>query len=262
MGYTKIIQSGDLIEKYEYQFDLPKRVPKDPKRGRVASRDDQLTEEGSADRLHKRRVSSINRCRQSFHRLVRANLSKTPPVLLTLTMLDVVDIDDAYDSYHEFGQRLRRIIGSGASWIAVPEFQTRGAVHFHVLMWDLPSEYATQERNTRRIQNLWQAGYVDCISTDGSPKLATYLAKYMSKAMHDERLVGKRAYSASRNVMRPLSLTSPTTINHACEIWGIDESTKPTQEREYDAHFMGRCKYKTYSLHDLTETDDNASMQP
>lgn len=265
MGYTKIIQSGDLIEKYEYERNPPVHLPRDNKRGRVAPFGyDQLTEEERADRLHKRRVSSVNRCRQSFFRLVRANLSKTPPIMLAFTMLDILDLRISYACFHAFGQRLRRAFGKDIAWIAVPEFQERGAVHFHVLMWNLPYEIAKTETegSTRRIQNLWRAGYVDCIQTDGSPKLATYLAKYMSKAMSDSRLLGKKSYSASRNVLRPVSLNTPTTIDLACEVWGIDGSTQPIYEREYYTKWMGKCRHRNYSLQDMTETEERVTISP
>ncbi len=263
MGYTKVIQSGDLIERYDYELSPPVRVPKNPKRGRVAPFGyDQLTEEERADRILKRRVSSINRCRQSFFRLVRANLSKPPPVLLTLTMLDILDLRASYACFHKFGQRLRRIVGKDLAWIAVPEFQKRNAVHFHVLMWNFPYDLAQTEGSTRRIQNLWRAGYVDCVQTDGSPKLATYLAKYMSKAMSDPRLLGKKSYSASRNVLRPVSFNTPATVDLACEAWGIDADTKPIYEKEYDTKWMGKCRHRNYSLENMTASEERDTMSP
>ncbi len=256
MGYTKIIQSGDLIEKYEYEKPPPERVPRKVKPGRIAPWSDQLTEERRADCIHKRRISSINRCRQSFFRLVRANLHAGAPILLTLTMLDIVDLRTAYACYHEFGQRLRRIIGKNTSWIAVPEFQKRDAVHFHVLIWNLPHEYIETEPDTRRIQNLWRAGYVDLVQTDGSPKLATYLAKYMSKAMQDPRLLGQKAYSASRNILRPVSFNTQTSVNTACEVWGITDETKPEYDREFDTKWMGKCRYTSYSIQNIDNAKD------
>lgn len=254
MTYIKVIQSGDLIEKYEYEKSPPTPVSRKAKSGRIAKWSDQLTEERRADWVHKRRASSINRCRQSFRRLVRANLYDGIPVLLTLTMLDIVDLRSAYRCYHEFGQRLRRFIGPGASWIAVPEFQKRDAVHFHVLMWGLPESYVADEPRTRRIQNIWRYGYVDLVPTDGSPKLSTYLAKYMSKAMQDPRLLGEKAYSASRNILRPVSLNAQATIDYACEAWGIDTAL-PDHEKEYDTAWMGKCRYSTYTIQKLDIPD-------
>lgn len=248
MKYRKLIQSGNLTELYEYEREPQRVVPRKNKRGRVAPwGTSQLTEAGLADWLQKRRVSSINRCRESFRRLVRANLSKPPPVLLTLTMLDIVDLRTAYRCYHEFGQRMRRTCGVGPSWIAVPEFQKRGAVHFHVLIWDLPYELIESEADTRRIQNLWRYGYVDLVPTDGSPKLSSYLAKYMSKAMQDSRLLGKKAYSASRNILRPVSLNTPTSVDFACADWGITPEKKPDIDREYETQWLGKCRYRAYT---------------
>jgi len=247
MGYSKAIFSGDLIEKYEYEYGPPVRNVKKPGRGKIAPRLVSTQKEREAN-LERRRASSIIRSRQSFHRLVRTNLQKGKPYLLTLTMLQVVDLAAAYGIYHEFTQRFRRVIGKDSAWIAVPEFQKRGAVHFHILIWDLPYELGKTERDTRRIQNLWREGYVDCIPTNGSPRLASYLGKYMSKAMQDPRLLGKRAYSATRNVLRPVSLNTKTSIDAASEAWGLTRDTLPTIKREYDAKWMGKCVYTAYSV--------------
>lgn len=113
-------------------------------------------------------------------------------------------------------------------------------------MWDLPPEYAENETYTRRIQNLWRYGYVDIVQTDGSPKLSSYLAKYMRKAMHDKRLMGKKAYSASRNILRPVSFNTQPAVDFACEAWGIGPDTKPNMEREYYTPYLGTCRYRAY----------------
>ena len=227
----------------------------------------------------KRREFSITRCRKSFFRLVRANMSKSPPALLTLTMLEIVDIAEAYQCLHKFGQRLRRTFGKSLSWIAVPEFQKRGAVHFHILIWEVPAElpcilgktYRDStgkkhrqhlcpedrqcERRTRVIASIWKYGFVDLEKTDGSPKLATYLAKYMTKTISDSRLLKKKAYNATRNILRPEIYNNPFQVSIVLEMWDITKDTKPEYERKYDTKWLGQCRYTTYLL-------ENDTIQP
>jgi len=258
MAYVKLILSGDLVEEYEYELSPnPDRLKRTRKpRRRV------FTVE--------RRADSIKACRRAFSRLVRANL-ETAPALATLTIVEVGSISDAYREYTLFGKRMRTMFGKDLRMIAVPEFQKRGAVHFHVLIWGLPSALpclfsksfyfdATGkrhrkhicpveracERNTRTVANIWARGYVDIVETDGSPKLSTYLAKYMQKAMHDVRLVGKRAYSATRNVLRPLSLNTSFQVAYARDEL-IGDNTLDSL-KEYDTLFLGRCVYKRYLI--------------
>jgi len=260
MAYIKLIQSGTLVETWEFERSPPeRRVSKKPRVRRVFRTE--------------RRADNIVRCRDSFRRLVRANLSPVePPALLTMTIRDVGPVADAYGQYTVFGRDLRRRFGDGLKWVAVPEFQKRGAVHFHVLIWGLPPLLPCKisrkfyydktgkkhrkhtcppgrscERATRILGGLWPWGFLDIVETDGSPKLSTYLAKYMSKAMHDQRLLGKRAYSASRNVLRPVLLNTPLSVATARGVLGLGGVDNALSKiREYDTLFLGRCIYSSY----------------
>jgi hypothetical protein len=182
--------------------------------------------------------------------LVRANLSGTEcPVFFTFTMASIVRIELGYRLFTEFIIRLRRKYGQCPRYIAVPEFQKRGAVHFHVLFWGLPENIVHYERMYRSIQHCWSWGFVDCINTDGSPKLASYVAKYMSKAVFDDRLSGKKAYSCSRNVLRPVFLPYASALDCSVELFGVDLSTVVAcKRRDFDTKWLGRGRYIKYEL--------------
>lgn len=237
--HTKILISGDEVEYYEYENDLPStkrssRVSKTPKNERKSERKG-------------RRRDNIYRSKRAFQRLVRSNLSRGTPALLTLTMREVVDLRTAYRSYTKFGQRYRYAFGSDIAWIGVPEFQKRGAVHFHVLVWGLSDETIETERSTRKIASLWREGFVDIIKTDGNAKLATYLSKYMSKAMQDKRLLGARAYFSSRNVLRPMLFNTPLQVGFALQEWDINNQ-EVVEKKEYATLYLGRAVYKKIRL--------------
>jgi len=237
--YTKLIRSGDCVEEYVYERQpSPSRLlnPR-PRRKRRATM---------------RRPDHIARLRNNFRRLVRANISPSrPPCFLTLTFREVVDIDQGYKSLTKFGLKLRKQFGPSLAWISVPEYQKRGAIHFHILVFGLADEFVDTERKTRLIAGLWGNGFVDLVPTDGAPQIASYMAKYMGKAMGDYRLLGKKAYSATRNVLRPVSLSSDCSIRSAWdyfrdEIGAVDKSV--VLERDYDTMFLGRCKYRQYVI--------------
>lgn len=235
MGYKKLLQTGYIVEVFEYQGTpavlMPKRAH-NPRQER---------------RVRKRRPDHVASAAQSFRRLVRGNLSKGAPALLTLTMLDLVDVRIAYKCFTSFGSRVRRIFGEGIAWLAVPEFQARGAVHFHVLIWGLPDNIVKNERNTRYIQNLWSYGYVDLIQTDGDEKLAYYLTKYLSKGMSDDRLIGVKAYSSTRNIMRTVSFNNQAQVDFIQEQM-IAVDNVHVFEKTYDTLWLGRCIYRRYKI--------------
>ena len=141
-------------------------------------------------------------------------------------------------------------------------------MHFHCLFWGLPQELGCKgryvkwgryirfihecepgrqcERRTRDIQALWQRGFVDCRVTDGNAALAGYLSKYMQKSMHDARLVGRQAYSCSRNILRPVLAASSTLSNYLGEIIPVDNV--PLQTFEFETRFLGRAIYQRHNI--------------
>jgi len=238
MGYTKIVQSGNFLEIYEFEKSLPQR--RNNIRIRVKSRP-------NPDR--RRRADNVRRLRGRFIRLIRSNLvGETPPVFLTLTMREVVSVKNAFRSFSRFSCALRLKYGRGIKYIAVPEFQKRDAVHFHALVWGFSDETINTERQTRTLAKLWREGFIDLIKTDGNIKLAYYFGKYMSKTLFDPRLKAQKAYVASRNVMRPVSLSDSMAYRLIDEIWGIGDNSVADVERSYDTMWLGRCIYKAYNL--------------
>jgi len=235
--YVKIVQSGDLIEKYIYEFEPARKTHQSRYRRRSAKR-------------HTRRGDSLARLKRHFYRTVRANVFFGCPALLTLTMREVVGIDEANRAFTRFAHKLRRRSGNELSYLAVPEFQTRGAVHYHCLIWGLADEEIHTERKSRYLADLWSHGFVDIIETDGSPALAGYLSKYMSKSLHDPRLVGKKAFMSSRNVVRPVSLSTAFQVDIFEKEFPLDTVDNfALQVREYPTQWMGKCVYKQYQYY-------------
>lgn len=253
MGYTKAVLSGNTLELFEYETQpLPRK-----RYARV--NEDDFADPGvspdgvSVKRKQKRDPANAKRASASFRRLLLSNLSGTEnPVLVSFTYRENErDLSKAYRDFKSFIEALRYRYGASWKYVCVPEFQRRGAIHFHSLFWGLPKELVLQERQTREIAKLWGQGFVDVVLTDGHRRLAFYLSKYMSKAFLDERLGGKKAYTASRNISRPLraSSLSRNELEVLLDVWGIDLSTSLMEyEKEYNTLWLGRASYKQFKL--------------
>jgi len=249
VGYVKWIQSGSLLEQYEYEKSLPIRR----KQKKVQRRSDGRKPVG------RRSHSSLRRATRSFRRIVRANLIRNEkPTLLTLTMYQELPLKASSGLFTSFIARLRRESQTEFKYIGVPEFQKRGAVHFHVLIWGL-NHYAEKEHETRHFARLWLRGFCDCLITDGSPRLSGYLAKYMQKTMSDIRLSGEKAYYASRNIMRPVSIAASTLANAKIEIikQEVIHSGELMNERNFDTPWLGRCTYKRFHITQNNESNNH-----
>jgi len=254
--YNKLIKSGNQLELYEYEQEPRENYGRQNFRVKrdfaleFASvefpdyRDNPLFQaQQKARRKDNARGASV-----AFRRLVSSNLrSSENPVFCSLTFnKEYTNVRNTARFFHIFIIRMRKVFGSQFRYVAVPEFQKSGRVHYHALFWGLPDYIASRERQDRTIAKLWHKGFVDVVETDGSPKLASYMAKYMTKSMQDPRLWNCKAYFGSRNLLRPqVSKGFP-------DYWFLDEYGKDVSEPEYTAefstHWLGTCKYKRYTI--------------
>lgn len=249
MGYNKVIVSGPLIETYEYEKNIHpyirprKRIAYDvPREVLAVGGADSL----QGEKLGKRR-DNAKRAQNDFGRLVRSNLDGVVrPLLVTLTYQEnQTDLCTAFGDFTAFVQALRYRFGKGFKYIAVPEFQKRGAVHFHALFWGLPEELLFRERSTRELAQAWARGFVYLKPTDGNEKLSWYLAKYMSKAYLDARLAHFKAYVASRNICRPRVYTGIAPLYPILDDYGLSPADV-LHEKRFMTYWLGRAIYKRY----------------
>lgn len=241
MSYTKIIQSGNTLDVYEYE--------KSPI-GSVGSRARKVN---SGDKrlgalLAGRRGDNLYRSQRALVRLIKSNLvSGSPPSFVTLTTTGTLDTCFVWPAFRQFYRRLKKCFGKGLKYVAVIEYQRKsGNPHVHALIWGLPTYVIKNERHHRTIQRLWQMGFVDCITTNGSPALAHYLSKYLSKGLSDKRLLQKRAYSTSRNVLRPLLYTSNEDFSYLSSYF-LKKTHQLTYQRIYPTDWLGQGHFRSYS---------------
>jgi len=202
MTWEKVRRSGDLLEYWKYE-----RTPIGYQRGRLKRTEGVDSSRKRYKKHVRRRPDNVRRAAAAFRRLVRANLVGTEnPALLTLTMLQILPIKTSGGLLTEFFVRARTRFGKQFKYIAVPEFQQRGAVHYHVIIFDSP--YIPNAE----LNNMWGHGYsfIEKSYTDVF-HLSNYMTKYLTKE-RDRRLYGKRAYFPSRSLLRPVTTLDKESI--------------------------------------------------
>lgn len=246
MGLHKIIQSGCVVETYEYAKTLSPYIAF--KRRGVRNKDIKQVS---------RRKDNQKRLTQAFKRVVFSNLVGASPYLITFTFRDYQDIKQGYAKIRQFHQKIRYHFGASFRFILVPEFGRKSTkrLHFHALYWGLPFALRN-ERVSRKLATLWGHGFLDLVVTDSNPKLATYMSKYVFKALSNSLLFQQKAYICSRNILRPVLF-----INHDYfSSWGDFKQGWDTdiileymigdklvaQSKQYDTLWLGRCMYKLY----------------
>jgi len=259
MVYKKLIQSGNQIEIFEYEKE-PYTFRHPPKKNIVRVRRPRYK-----SRIHFKRADNSHRAKIRFNRIVLSNLLSTQNkcAFITFTFASYTTFDEGLVAWNLFTKRYKRTVGCSLLYIMVPEFTQSGSIHFHALIFDLPSFFYDdiqagikrgdvvsqtdyQEANNRLLQNIWANGYLDGISTDNNPAIARYLSDYMHKSVQDYRFTGKRAYNISRGLLRPLQ----TNIQSAITFIQQDQDSKSLTlkyESTFNTSWLGQCIYRRYS---------------
>jgi hypothetical protein len=155
---------------------------------------------------NKRTDRSIQRTRENIYRLAQANTDNFWPSIPIFSTFkyhrNIKDIPTAYRDFRLFIKRLNYHFNFPIRYICVPEFQKRGAVHFHAIFFDFPFT------PVKKIEKLWSHGShnqgVDWQLAKNINSTSCYLLKYITKDLLDKRLQGKRILLTSRNLIRPI----------------------------------------------------------
>lgn len=125
------------------------------------------------------------------------------PIFITFTFKEnVQDLTKANYEFRKFIQRFNYQYFNSSKYlqyVAVPEFQKRGAVHYHVVFFNLPFI----EKIYDKIRELWGQGWTLVDTIKDINHLINYVSKYLSKGLIDERLFGRKKYFTSRGLLRP-----------------------------------------------------------
>lgn len=244
---SRVIISGSVVEVYEYENSIYKGYKSNGGRDKIA--DDESKE--------KNRKDSLRRARQDVRRIVNANVGAYgehfAAKFLTLTFGDnVVDLDVAHYEFVKFIKRLNYLVfgtkSANLRYTAVPEFQKRGAVHYHVIIYNIP--YTRVEV----IESIWGNGYVWINKIDNVDNVGAYVCKYLTKAQEDERLRGRKCYFNSRGLFKPYVIEDEKKTETIKQ--SLPEELM-TVSRQYENEHLGKISYRQYNLKRVRNTINN-----
>lgn len=234
----RVIVSGGVIEVYEYEKPVFKGYKSN------GGRDKKADEEGK----EKNRKDVLRRARQEVRRIVNANVGAYgehfTAKFLTLTFGDnVTDLDQAHYEFKKFIQRMNYLIFGAKSgnlrYTAVVQFQERGAVHYHVIIYNIPFV------KWKEIESTWRNGYVWINKIDDVDNVGAYVCRYMTKEVDDERLRGRKCYFNSRGLFKPVIIEDE---RKAEMIKRSLPKEKRTVSVTYENDYTGNTVYEQYNL--------------
>ena len=226
----KLIISGNVAELYDY--DLPV-VRSDRKRiGRAGQNG--TTEQQK--RLNRQKTAL--RARHTVRRFANSNFNFLSKFGTFTFAENVSDLKKANHEFTNFIKRLSRWVGEPVQYIAVPEFQKRGAVHYHLLMNCPYIDNAVLAR-------LWGHGFVKINRIDNVENIGAYITKYMTKDALDERLAGVKCYFMSHNLKKPEETTDEETISAVLDALDVK---RVACSCSFESDYYGEIRYTQFVL--------------
>jgi len=158
-----------------------------------------------------RHEASVRRARTQLRRLTEANVGQWgqfKPIFSTLTQKEnVTSLVTSNRRFSKFIKRLSYAIGHDIKYVAVPEFQKRGSVHYHIIFFNFPY------MNVHKFEKIWGFGMTNIQVIRKASRTGYYLSKYFTKACKDPKMFQKKAYFSSRGLIRPVDIYGGSEVD-------------------------------------------------
>ncbi len=280
----KLVKSGCLLEIYQFGKDIllghkPKKIM--AKEGLEAPASLPEPEPNHEEILK----SSARRAKRNIKRLIYTNSFKWfksngkpyQPITLTLTFKEnITNLKTANYEFTKFIRRLnyetnaienKALKQSNLKYLAVFEQQERGAIHYHMIFFNLP--YI--ENIYDRLRDIWGQGRImvggkkrtfEKIKNQVKlKKIIDYFIKYILKSIMENNFPNQKKYIASKGLLKPQT-------QYFEEVIKIIQSKLPDKafiykwdgEQEYldgqaAKNFLRWLNYWQYDLSDMPELE-------
>jgi len=182
----------------------------------------------------------------------------------------------AIEDWRLFTRRMKRAFPT-VSFLRVPERHKSGAVHFHAVMFGLPSAMPCKmqkmrgryihachpkkycERKSRALAGVWAKGFVDLQETRIPEAIGAYVAKYLTKGEPDWSLFGNHVASCNSNMYAEIR-----AAKHAGVYWEFSSSKSPVavdiamedmlarselvRSSTFPTRWLGDCRFEVFRL--------------
>lgn len=251
---SKIIISGDIFEVFDYE--------KEVWQGTLPQQNRRKVNTGPKSKTGTRSEKSFMRARSKFKRLIEANINfedeTLRPRFVTFTFEEnITDIKEANNCFTKFIRKFNSFLGSvldcktyRLKYGKTIEFQKRGAVHYHVLFFNLPYFKNMYDK----MNELWGHGWVISKKIDHIKSLSSYVCKYMTKSINDNRLYSEKCYTTSKNLEKPRTIHDDKYKKFVTENMPDDV---PLYGKLFSSKHCNSQYYRRYDLKNHQETKND-----
>ncbi len=233
---SKIVVSGKHVESYNYTKRVWREFEKKENSNKSHKEPKQLTALEEITLQKQKQQYSVNRTRTEIRRLINSNPQITK--FMTLTFAD--NITDLKTANYMFNQFIKRMTYKypNFEYLAIPEFQKRGAVHYHLLC-KMPFVHFSE------IRSIWGHGNIDIKKLQNVDNIGAYVCKYLSKDMFDERTFGKKKFFRSQTLKTPIEILGWFAQKFVEKFLSV---LTPTFEKTFESEWVGEVEYKAFAL--------------
>lgn len=209
-------------------------------------------------------LKNINRSKFELQRIVKANENRFK-TFITLTfeenLQDISEANKIFNSFRTYIKRLKKDL----IYICVPEFQKRGAIHYHLLTNieynDLNLLSEKEVKLWSKKSNSWQIGKniigwnkgFTLVKDMKDINVVGYLSKYMTKDI-DNRLWGKRRYLCSQNIIKPkISYLNVTNLDDFSKLVNLTSDLKLIYSSSYNNFYNEKVNFLEYKKCDIID---------
>lgn len=265
--YNTIIYKSKNIQ--EYYFNLDSFTAYDYKRKGIEEKRRKFEELNT-----KEKVESINKRERYYkekkadiRRLIDCNYVRYKSSFLTLTFKEnLQDIVKANSIFTNFIRRFKRYLKKNndieLKYIATWELQKRGAIHYHIVLFNVPFVDKNYLQN-----EIWKQGFVKInrISSNvhNENRVADYITKYFAKDLI-EKVEYKKAYFNSKNLIQPKETKRKVDYDYMNDVLNNEDIVyvKEFEKRFYIGEVDGekvfdlvKCLYVKKSLKKIEKKD-------
>lgn len=246
--HFKLTISNNVFEFYEFSNPITYAEPRVKKTSKTQDSEPiKKSDFNSAAYRAKKNLKRIMECNAGAW--VNDNKKPYKPMFLTLTFREnIQDLNYAHNEFKKFMQRLNTLAFGTKTrdikYVAVVEFQKRGAIHYHIGLFNLP--YI--DRIYDKLAEIWTAGSRTIVPIKTPRGAIKYFSKYLIKSFEDNKLKGRKKYFISTGLKKPLIVRdeeSVKAIKHALE--NLHWLIKP-YENSFTVDFVGKTDYTRYEL--------------
>jgi len=233
----KVVVSGKHVEVYKYKKQVWREFEKKNFEDEKPQKEPkQLKAFEQMEIMKQKQQYSVNRTRTEIRRLINSN----PQLTKFMTLTFAKNITDLKEANYIFNQFIKRMTYKypDFKYLAIPEFQQRGAVHYHLLC-EMPFIHF------REIVEIWGQGNIDIRTLNDVDNIGAYVCKYLSKDMFDERTFGKKKFFRSQSLSEPIELLGYWAMKF---VERVCSTLAPVFEKTFESEWVGEVEYKAYTL--------------